>query len=100
MVFAPHSKTAFVTAAAFALSALIATQASAGQLRTERPSQTPTGFAATPTTGGGSSAQVPEHCNNVSSCNTMIAYCAATGGDFDVSGSDGIGRPNHGTCSW
>jgi hypothetical protein len=99
MTFSPRTKT-FVTAAAFAIMASSLVPATAGQFRADTQRAGADSFAAMPASGGGSSAQDPEHCNNVSSCNTMIAYCAATGGDFEVRGSGPEGRPSNGTCSW
>jgi hypothetical protein len=102
MITSPKSKIAIAAAFAIAVSSFFAAGASAAQFRTDSQRQGASSFAATPATGGGVVRRDPESCNNVASCNVMIAYCAATGGDFDVdpSGDDPEGRPGKGTCTW
>jgi hypothetical protein len=40
----------------------------------------------------------PVPCGSVSSCNQIIAYCAANNGTWIESSHDGQGRPSGGTC--
>ena len=90
------TKTALAAAIAIALTASFATDVSA-QKRTNPSTNTK---KMTTWSGGSSTARADEHCNNVASCNIMIAYCISTGGEFQVDGNDPEGKPNKGTCKY
>jgi len=92
-------------AVAVSVAGFAAADANAGNLRGERPSQPPQtvgGYAVNQ--GGGSGpgpvARDPEHCNNVASCNLLIAYCIGHDGTWTGRGSDPQGRPSAGTCTY
>ena len=93
-----NCKTAMGAAIALALTTSFATEVSAQQLRSN--ARVPQTLGLTTNSGGGNTAQVDEHCNNVASCNIMIAYCIGNGGDFEVEGSSGTGQPSKGTCHY
>ena len=87
------TKTTLAAAIAIALTASFAPDVSA-QVRTDTKTKKTT------QSGGSSPARADEHCNNVASCNIMIAYCTSTGGTFHVEGDGPEGQPSKGTCKY
>ncbi len=51
--------------------------------------------------GGGQAEGHVEKCNNISSCNLLIAYCIGHGGDWEETGTPGpMGEPQKGKCTY
>jgi hypothetical protein len=85
--------------AAFALASISALGAAeAASFKSGTGGERPGGYAAQ---GGGQSKGHVETCNNIASCNLMIAYCESHGGSFDPTGTPGPqGEPKTGKCTY
>ena len=83
-----------------ALSAFAGT-ASAAQFKTRTLTPPPPALGLKAAPGGGQSHAHVETCNNIASCNLMIAYCIGHGGKWKETGTPGPnGEPTQGKCTY